>query len=50
MYILNIASIIKKMPVNELRDVIFETIINKLDLLKKDVIIQCNGCCCLQPN
>ena len=50
MYILNIASIIKKMSVNELRDVIFETVIKKLDLLKKDVIIQCNVCCCFQPN
>ena len=43
-YILNIASAIKKMTVNELRDFVLKTIINELYLLKKKVI-----CCCLQP-
>ena len=40
MYILNIASAIKKMTVNELRDFILKTIISELYLLKKVVIIQ----------
>ena len=40
MYILHIASAIKKMPINELRDFILKTIVNKLGLLKREVIIQ----------
>ena len=41
MYILNIASAIKKMSANKLRDFLsLKTIINKLDLLKEEVIIQ----------
>ena len=40
MYILNIASGIKKMTVNVLRDFILKTIIDKLNLLIKAVIIQ----------
>ena len=39
MYILNIASLLKKMTVNELRDFVLKTIIDKLDFLKKTVII-----------
>ena len=40
MYILNIARATKKMSVNEIRDFIFETIINELDFLMETVIIQ----------
>ena len=36
-YVLNIARTMKKMSVNELRDL---TIINELDLIKREVIIQ----------
>ena len=42
MYILNIASITKKMSVNEIRDFIFENYYKKFDFLKKTVIIQWN--------
>ena len=40
MYILNIASAILKMPVNESETLSLKTIINKLDFLRKTVIIQ----------
>ena len=41
MYILNIASAIKKMTIKKLRDFIFENYyINELDLLTKIVITQ----------
>ena len=40
MYILNIARATKKMSVNEIRDFIYETIINELDFLMETVIIQ----------
>ena len=55
MYILNIVSAIKKMTIKELRDVIYKTIIDELDFLKKTVIIQWNIrrkniCYCLQLN
>ena len=41
MYILNTTSAIKKMSVNELRDLLsLKIIINELYLLKKEVIIQ----------
>ena len=39
-YVLNIARTMKKMSVNELRDLSLRTIINELDLIKKEVIIQ----------
>ena len=42
MYILNIANVIKKMPVNEIRVFILENVIDKLDFLKKTVFIQWN--------
>ena len=40
MHILNIAKAIKKMSINEIKDLTFETIIEDLDFLKKVVIIQ----------
>ena len=39
MYILNISRPIKKMPVNEIRDFIFENYY-KMDFMRKTVIIQ----------
>ena len=39
MYTLNIARVIKKMNANEIRDFIYETIINELDFLKKKVFV-----------
>ena len=43
MYILNIASAIKMMTLNELREILYiKTIIKKFDLIKKIVIIQWN--------
>ena len=43
MHILNIASAIKKMPANDLKTVYLKTIINELDLFKKEAIIQGNA-------
>ena len=40
MYTLNIANVIKKMTVNEIRVFILENVIDKLDFLKKTVFIQ----------
>ena len=39
-YTLNIVIALKKMTVNELRELSLKTIINELDLLKKAVIVQ----------
>ena len=41
MYILNFASVIKKVSVNESRDFL-KTVISELDFLRKTVIIQFN--------
>ena len=40
MYVLDIASAIKKIPVNEIRDFIFEDYYKELIFLRKTVIIQ----------
>ena len=40
MYVLNIARAIKKMSVNEIRDFIFEIIINELNFLRKTAILK----------
>ena len=42
MYVLDIASAIKKIPVNEIRDFIFEDYYKELIFLRKTVIIQWN--------
>ena len=54
MYILNIASAIKKMSVNEIRDFIFENHYKRIGFYKENSYYSMKQkrkiCCCLQPN
>ena len=55
MYILNIASTVKKMSVNEIRDFIFENYYKRIGFSKENCYYSMKHqktkiCCCLQRN
>ena len=50
MYILNIASSIKEMPVKEVRDFIFENYYKRIGFYYYYETFEKKNCCWLQPN